>query len=315
MTRRRIEVVAAAILDGAGNTLVARRPEHVHQGGKLEFPGGKMEPGESPLAALERELGEELGIRPLQCEPLITLNHDYADKSVRLHVYCVEAIEGEPRGLEGQPIAWQPVSTLAVEDFPAANAAIIQALQLPRQLMVTPDLPWTGDGIQEPLEALSALIERHGPTMVLLRQPRFPQAIYRRLATLLAERFEGVQWLKYSDTPPSGDDQAGWHLRAAQLDRGYERDEVDTTLLSASVHTLSELRRAETLGVDFVVLGSVRETPTHPAGETLGWDAAARLVAAASVPVYLIGGLSPDDAVRARESGAQGIAGIRCFTA
>lgn len=313
MTTRRVDVVVAAILDGSGQVLVARRPDHVHQGGKLELPGGKIEAGETPLEALGRELEEELGIRPLSSEPLISLTHDYPDKSVRLHVYSVKEVSGEPRGREGQSIAWRGVDELAAEDFPAANVAILNALKLPRQLLVTPDLPWTGRGIQQPLEQLSELVERNNPAMVLLRQPRFPQAIYQRLACLLRERFGRVRWLHYSDKVPDDVMDTIWHLRAEQLTHWRRRDEIPARGLSASVHNLSELRRAEALGVDFVVLGSVRETPSHPEEVPLGWEEACQLVAVARVPVYLIGGMTMEDVGPARAVGAQGIAGIRCF--
>jgi 8-oxo-dGTP diphosphatase len=109
--------------------LVARRHDHLHQGGLWEFPGGKIHDGETTFEALARELEEELGIRVGTAEPLIDIEHDYADKSVRLEVWTVKAFAGEPRGLQGQPLAWVSAAALDPARFPAANAPIIAALR------------------------------------------------------------------------------------------------------------------------------------------------------------------------------------------
>ena len=78
--------VAVGVIRDGNRILLAKRPDHVHQGGRWEFPGGKREPGEDRFAALVRELEEELGIRPRDARPLIRIRHDYPDKSVELDV-------------------------------------------------------------------------------------------------------------------------------------------------------------------------------------------------------------------------------------
>ena len=313
----RIEVVAAAILDGSGRVLISRRPQHVHQGGKLEFPGGKRELPESTEQTLARELEEELGIRPTASQPLIRLDYDYPDKSIRLIVYRVHGFVGEPQGREGQEVAWLDILSLNSGDFPAANGPIINALKLPESLLVTPDIPWTGDGASVPLEALSELIEKRQPQIALLRQPRWPEAIYRRIAAVLSER-QAINWQWKSSALMGGalPQNVGLHLSARELWDYAERpaELSDQQWFSASVHNLSELARAEEVGVDFVVLGSVLETPTHPSEPGLGWERAQALIEKAHVPVYLIGGLGLEDMARAHRAGAQGIAGIRCFS-
>lgn len=109
--------------------LLAKRPAHTHQGGLWEFPGGKVDSGESVTAALTRELEEELAIRVEVAEPLIEIRHDYPDKSVLLDVWVVSQFSGQAKGNEGQPIEWAPVGALSDYEFPAANIDIVAAVQ------------------------------------------------------------------------------------------------------------------------------------------------------------------------------------------
>ncbi len=125
-----IHVAAAALADPQGRVLIAKRPERVHQGGRWEFPGGKLEPGETPAAALARELNEKIGVRVLSSRPLIRVHHDYGDRHVLLDVHCVTGYAGDPQGREGQPIAWVHPDAMDPAAFPAADRPIILALRL-----------------------------------------------------------------------------------------------------------------------------------------------------------------------------------------
>ena len=124
-----IHVAAAVIVGVDGNILIARRPDHVHKGGLWEFPGGKVEEGESVQVALARELEEELTINVLDAEPLLNVHHAYPEKEVLLDVWRVTEFSGEPRGNEGQLIAWVTVDQLEDYPFPEANQPIIDALK------------------------------------------------------------------------------------------------------------------------------------------------------------------------------------------
>ena len=122
--------VAVGVIIGPGNTiLIALRHRDSHQGGLWEFPGGKVEVGESVERALDRELGEELGIAVDKVRPLMAINHDYPDKSVCLDVWWVERFSGEPEGREGQLIRWVKVDDLINYSFPQANQPIVEAIQ------------------------------------------------------------------------------------------------------------------------------------------------------------------------------------------
>jgi 8-oxo-dGTP diphosphatase len=123
-----VHVAVGILFNARGEVLISRRPEHAHQGGLWEFPGGKVENGEAVLTALARELREELGVSVIAAQPLIKVSHAYPDKRVLLDVWRVEGYRGEPRGLEGQPLEWLAPRALAERPFPAADAPIIDAL-------------------------------------------------------------------------------------------------------------------------------------------------------------------------------------------
>lgn len=124
-----VHVAAGVLTDSGGRVLIARRAAASHQGGLWEFPGGKVEPTESGAQALARELAEELGVEVLDSEPLMQVEHDYGDKSVLLDIYRVKRWVNEPRGCEGQPLAWVMPEALDDYAFPAANQPIVLRLQ------------------------------------------------------------------------------------------------------------------------------------------------------------------------------------------
>lgn len=125
-----IHVVAAVIYNSRKQILLAQRPLHKHQGGKWEFPGGKVEPNELAVDALKRELFEELGIEPdvASMQSFIEIRHTYPDKNIWLDVWLVSSFQQEPVGREGQAIDWFELAELKKLDFPAANEPILQKL-------------------------------------------------------------------------------------------------------------------------------------------------------------------------------------------
>ena len=124
-----VHVAVGIVADPAGAILITRRPDHAHQGGLWEFPGGKVEAAESVATALQRELDEELGIAVQAAEPWLQIRHAYPDKTVLLDVWRVTAWRGEPHGREGQPLEWASPARLADFAFPAADEPIIARLR------------------------------------------------------------------------------------------------------------------------------------------------------------------------------------------
>ena len=120
--------VAVGVIVREQQYFLTKRLDSAHQGGKWEFPGGKVEKDETVAQALHRELQEEIAIDTLSCYPLIEISHDYGDKKVLLDVYVVDNFQQEPIAQEGQQSGWFSLDELVNLDSPKANAAIIEKL-------------------------------------------------------------------------------------------------------------------------------------------------------------------------------------------
>ena len=125
---RTVRVVAAALIGADQRVLITERPPGKSLAGRWEFPGGKLEAGESEAEALRRELAEELGIEVLGGRAMMQLRHAYADRVVELSLWVVEQFRGEPRALEGQGLKWVEPSALAAEDILEADRPFVAAL-------------------------------------------------------------------------------------------------------------------------------------------------------------------------------------------
>ena len=309
---KQIHVVAGVIRDARGRILLARRTAGRDLAGLWEFPGGKVEPGESPEAALTRELHEELGIEARVGDALICVPQQYPDKRLVLDVRQVE-FHGFPKGLDGQALAWAPPAKLASYPMPPADRPVVAALLQPDRYVVTPA---PGDS-RAWLDALAQALDR-GVQRVQLRAPGFDPARWARLVEEAVRlcREAAAEVLLNGDAPLAVRLGAGVHLRSSQL-HAPGMDAILRPLrdggqrFAASCHDAEDLARAEDLGCDFVVLGPVLPTATHPGAPGIGWDAFAAMRERVSLPIYAIGGLSVGDVAVARAHGAQGIAAIR----
>ncbi|WP_421865342.1 Nudix family hydrolase [Motiliproteus sp.] len=307
-----VHVAAAAIYLDDGRLLISRRPAHLHQGGLLEFPGGKLEPDETPQQALVRELEEELGIVPTQFEPLIRIPYDYPDKRVLLDVWRVTAFEGEPEGREGQLLYRLDIDMLEAADFPAANRPIITALQLPQLYLITPELP-----AELLLQRLEPALDS-GVGLVQLRANHLDDRSYRDLAeqVLALCRRQGAKVLL--NRHPSMLEQVdadGIHLNSRLLAEfsPADRQRLKTKWLGASCHNAQQLHSAQQLELDYALLSPVCTTETHPEAQPLGWSAFESLVAQMQLPVYGLGGLSREQLSQVLDLGGHGVAGIGTF--
>ena len=130
MENERLHIAVAVIFNNKQDmVLLAKRPDHVHQGGLWEFPGGKRRESENIREALKRELAEELGLLVDKAEPFMQVEHDYPELSVLLDVWRVFSWHGDISGREGQEIEWVRVDLLDRKQFPIANQAIVTAIQ------------------------------------------------------------------------------------------------------------------------------------------------------------------------------------------
>lgn len=326
-----LHVAVAAIVNDANEVLISLRDKHLHQGGYWEFPGGKIEAGETAEQALQREIKEELNVLICQSVPLISLHHQYPDRQVVLHVYKVTeyrngsgtCIETDTHNQEGQALAWQPIKALQANLFPAANRSIISALQLDEEYLIT----GSGRSRKDFLERLQKVIDsgcrliqlRQSDTMFGQEKVSLDVAFLDSIITLC--RTSGVLlMLNLQDEAlldgVSAADKAclGIHLNRHRLQHLYQGNKSGYTgyrYMSASCHNLEEIQQANALSLDFIVLSPVKPTRSHPQANPLGWDKFREMVMSCNLPVFALGGVGLNDLQQAHLNGAQGVAGIR----
>jgi 8-oxo-dGTP diphosphatase len=308
-----VEVAAAVLLRGDGVTpefLLAQRPEGKVYAGYWEFPGGKVEAGETMRDALVRELQEELGITVDRAWPWLCREFTYPHATVRLKFFRVASWHGEIAPIEHSGFAWQrPGVAATVAPILPANDPILRALELPPVYALSNA---EENGVDAELARIRQGVS-NGFRLIQIRDKTLPSAERRRLA-------EGT--MSIARTCPDArvlinDDDAlalavgahGVHLSSSRLATIGERPAFEW--VGASCHTADELVRAAELDIDFAVLGPLLPTPTHPQAAGLGWQEFARLVERSPLPVFALGGMRQEMLETAWENGAHGIALMR----
>ena len=311
-----LHVAVGVIKNNNNQVLLSRRPSNVHQADLWEFPGGKLEPGETVRQALSRELNEELALTVKSAQPLIKIYHDYEEHSVLLDVWQIDSwdmglvdcsAQQVQQGQEGQKIEWVDISSLGARDFPAANRAIIKAVRLPDFYLICPE---PEADTRKYINNFRACISAG----VRLFQLRFgQQAHYDRHEALITELLELCKTSNSRLLINSSPEYAvkigahGVHLNSTRLMEFYERPLDKKFLVSASCHDAIELEHASKIDVDFAVLSPVNKTSSHASAVPLGWGKFNDLVEPVCVPVYALGGMCAEDMKKSRESGAQGV--------
>ena len=305
---RRVEVVAAVIERPDGSFLLAQRPAGKVYAGWWEFPGGKVETGEPLQAALARELHEELGIDVEEAYPWITRTHDYEHAQVRLNFFRVTRWRGEPQSREGQAFAWQRLPDLTVDPILPANGPILRALGMPLVMGIT-------QAADVGIEAFLTRFDRalaNGLRLVQVREPAMPETERLAFTRTIVERAHTAGCrvvVNGTDDFAQSSAADGLHVSATRLMASSGRPR--TGLFGASCHDETEIAYAVALEADYVVVGPVKPTPTHPGAGGIGWSRLNELAGGLPMPVFAIGGLSVDDLPTARRAGAHGIAAIR----
>lgn len=299
---RKVTEVAAAVIERPdGLFLLACRPEGKPYPGYWEFPGGKIEPGESPREALVRELKEELGIEAREASPWITRMYVYTHATVRLHFFRVTAWDGVPQSLEGQAIAWQHPLKPDVTPMLPANGPVLAALALPAVMVVS-------DAQASPETwaiGLATLVARER-VLIQLREKSLGQAAIGALLARVRSIADPATCPVIVNSDCGRFAGAGAHLTSGALRSATARP--DGPLVGASCHTAEELALAAALGLDYALLGHVKPTASHPGAEPLGWDAFEVLCRDQPMPIYAIGGLTRADLAEAKRRGAHGVA-------
>lgn len=305
-----MEVAIGIVINQAGQILVSKRPEGTFMPGYWEFPGGKVEAGESVSEALRRELKEEVGIKVLDYEPLITFHHAYLERAVHLHACKILTWQGQAKSQEGQSIDWVSLEELANRNVLPANAAIINAIRLPHIYWVTPDYQQEKDTFEKRLDRMLA----QGIKLIRFRSHALSNDEYTVVAqAVIAQCHEsGASVLLDRDPALVYDLNAdGLHLTRHRLLQPSERPIGQDKWLAASCHNQAEVRQANRIGVDFMTISPIHQPHSHPDAQPLGWLDFLSLNDEAKCPVYALGGLTQKDLKTAQEHGAQGVCGIK----
>ena len=308
-----VEVAAAVMLRAdSSEFLLAQRPEGKVYAGYWEFPGGKVEPGESVRDALIRELHEELGITVTACSPWLTRQFTYPHATVRLSFWRVTAWTGEigiTAPLEHAAVHWLKTGKTAdVTPILPANDPILKALALPTQMAITNA---EQEGVERQLERLEEALHA-GLRLIQLRDKTLSPAHrlwFAEAVMQLARSHDALVVVNDDAELARRIGAAGLHLSATALSTSKERP--DFAWVGASCHSAEEIARAGELGLDYALLGPVLATPTHPENPGLGWTEFARRITGNTLPVFALGGMRPDMQGEAQQHGAHGIALMR----
>lgn len=306
--QNRLKVAVAVIQREDGKILFAERPAGKACAGEWEFPGGKVEAGETPRQALNREIEEELAIHITEARPWITLSHTYPHATVLLYFFIVTGWTGHEHGEEGQQLSWQDLSELTISPLLAANAPVIRALQLPDTYAIS---CVSEIGEEEFLQRLPTAIN-NGLRLLQLREKSLSNCQLRRLVDQILPITvpAGVTILINSSMPAEQKKRfSGLHLTSKHL-MGLDH-RPDFKLVAASCHNRQELEQAVKLGIDFVVLSPVKKTLSHPDAKPLGIRGMTELIAECPIPVYALGGMTIDQLHEIQSHGAHGIAMMR----
>ena len=302
--RAPVDVAVGILIRPDGQLLLASRPDGKPYAGYWEFPGGKLEAGESVAHALKRELHEELGADIGAVFPWIVRVFDYPHALVRLHFCRVFDWRGELHAREQQRFGFFPLDALPTPLLPA-TVPILRGLELPPVYAISAARRLGPRTFLRRLEdALS-----NGLKCVQLREPELDADDVRRVFTEMRAMTQEARALLLVNSRHSQalwDAADGVHLTSLALMQARARPLHPW--VAASVHDQNELAQAGALGLDFAVLGPVQSTASHAGQVPLGWTEFERLAASTTLPLYALGGLDVSQLAFAMACGAHGVA-------
>jgi len=308
-----VEVAAAILLresECGMEFLLAQRPQGKVYADYWEFPGGKVEPGETIRQALVREIQEELGVAIDRAWPWLSCQFTYPHATVRLKFFRVTSWHGEIAPIEHSGFVWVKIGDAPpVSPVLPANGPILRALELPSIYALT-------NAAENGIETEWAKLENaltNGLRLIQVRDKAMSSEERLRFAKGVMTRAHGyidARVLINDDEVLAREVGAhGLHLSADRLRQLTQRPSFDW--VAASCHSAEELSIAVSLGIDFALLSPVLPTLTHAAATDMGWEKFRRLIELSPIPVFALGGMKPEMLDFARGKGAHGIALMR----
>jgi len=314
VAKPRIDVAVAVVFNTEGQVLWACRPEGKPYAGYWEFPGGKVEAGESVWHALVRELKEELDITATQGGPWFLIEHDYEHANVRLHLYRVWGFEGVPRSLEQQAFTWASLDSSDLSPILPATEPLLPKLAQPTLMALSnygENFEACANRLERALESLQTpvYVQFREKTLAgdkLIRAYEHCYALCQKTGQTMLLNSE--TWLNLRESLEAL--PCPLHLTEAHLNSG---EFVNLQCAGASVHSAASLAAAHARGLGYAVLGAVHSTASHPGQAGMGWSHFNAMVQAARLPVFAIGGLTRADLTVAQQHGAHGVAMLSQF--
>jgi 8-oxo-dGTP diphosphatase len=297
------DVAVGIVHDTLGQVLFAQRPEGKPYAGWWEFPGGKIEAGETLELALSRELREELGIQILDCHHWLTQRFVYPHANVSLQLCHVRNFKGEPQSLEGQAFQWGSAAAPPLPFLPAA-LSVLKAMQLPSNLRLTA-------AHELGFEAWALALDKLSAGLVIVHEPSANQADALRVFNACMA-WKAVAPKQRTVIVSSRHPQTWWglcdgvHLTEKDLLAAKQRPSCHW--VGASVHDVAGLQVAAQLACNYTTLGAVPPTGSQPQGSALGWGALGELLTRSEIACYALGGMNENHLPLAQAAGAAGIA-------
>ncbi|XID75634.1 Nudix family hydrolase [Alkanindiges sp. WGS2144] len=316
MLENRLQVVhvAVGVVVQHEQVLICWRDAALHQGNRYEFPGGKVEAGETPEQALARELREELNIQVQHSIRAQQLHFNYPEKTVCLHVFLVPRFTGTPQGQQGQVLHWVAKNQLVNYHFPEANTPILRMVKLPEQYVITYPLA-AGQDRQEWLNWHIAQTPQ--ASWLYLREKTATAEQYHQLVEDLNASRPDLKIMadfnQLESLVPVLPKIHGVHINQSTLMQCQQIAIPEQLFCFAACHDQLSVQKANQLKVDAVVLSPLHVTTSHQGQAALGWPAWQQLCQQSQVPVYALGGVNPQDITAIQQAGGFGVAGIRAF--
>ena len=295
--------VAIALLFNKKKVLVGWRHAGQHQGEKAEFPGGKVEAGESAVQACIREVYEEVGIQLNSLNLFDVIEHEYDDLIVKLHIFQGNANSEQIEFIK-KPWQWYTRAQLKQLNFPKANDAIIERLDWVNIISIQnfedsniisslSDVVYIRtDRIESLAQALNLHAEQNTEQFIV------NQDVWSNLSDITKKLIYAVQFK---------------HAQLFEIDANSFADQWKGIKKIASCHDLESLHKACDLGFDAVFLSPVLVSQSHPEHNGIGWEALSQMIQDIHIPVFALGGMSPNQLETAQKFGAYGVAGIQNF--